>query len=340
MANTQGVTTRPTTTDGVYSVALKIGRTLLENAKVATHYSDFDKSELEFGGIIEDLKIKLKTPSGFNPQATSVPVSYDTIVKRYFGDWTPRRIDTEIAQSYARAIVNGGADLSDFIAKCVNNLTLSEMDFAETEYNAFMLDTDGEQTSLVAYNESSLTSSGYDDTTISGMISNHEKLDKDATAKDILAHIIDVVKDFGYSNTTYSANFKTACVRDDIRIIMPYQLGTKLDVNELAFAFNMEKQDLLAKIIYVDTLRTQNAVLEENVSASTVVYGTVDSVIICDKNAIGRVVRGRELMTAPVKERFTQWYGMHYEDMLYYNPAMKAHYFMCVEPNTKHEQPA
>lgn len=61
------------------------------------------------------------------------------------------------------------------------------------------------------------------------------------------------VKGMQYVKTSYNtAGIKQSSKADDIFIIMPYQLVTEIDVDELAGVFNLDKAEIRSKIIEID----------------------------------------------------------------------------------------
>lgn len=335
MAVTNGSATRPTTTDAVYSIALKIGRTIIKNAGITGKYADFDKAPLDYGGIIEDLKIKLKSSTTYNPSASSfMSAQYDTVIKRYFGSWSPRRYDTEVNNFSAKSVVTGEAQLADFVAKIVNNLTESEVQEANEDYTKLFSDTSATTDTTTLFAIDAVDHAGTNATDISGIItagahgflkaaSLYEGFSK-PTSDDVLTEIRNIVKDMTYANTTYdgiSGTGKHECRLENIRIIANYKWLNDLDVTKLANTFQLEKADMMAKLVETDAC-------EFNYKDTTATTGKITSahgyvVIICDKDAIGRVVRGKEMETGFVRERFSQWYGMVEDVMTFYNPTEK-----------------
>lgn len=335
MAYTNGSATRPTTTDAVYSIALKIGRTLIEGARINSHYADFDKTPLEYGGIIEDLKIALKSSATFDPNETDLLApSYDTIIKRYFGSWDSRRIDTEINVNVAKAVVTGEMQLSDFVAKCVNNLTESEKAETNDKYKALF---HTEQTTGTAITDRLITTyanntaAGGHLSDINGIINTSSYLPSGScyevfskpTKDAVITEIRNIVKDMQYKNTTYQGvnTFATEAMLEDLRIVVPFKWLNDVDVTKLANVFNLEKADMLAKIVETDGCEFTYTDATATTGKLEEAHGFV--IIIADRNALGRVVKGRDMQTQFVKERFTQWYGSLYDEMFYYNPLMK-----------------
>jgi len=336
MGITNGSATRPTTTDAVWGIALKIGSTIIKNAGITGKYADFDKAYLD--GILEDLKVKLKASAVYNPNATGVLApQYDTIVKRYFGDWSPRRYDTEVNQSRAKSIVTGEAQLSDFVAKIINNLTESELQEANDDYKKLFCNTDHTDTgignTLASIDDDDNTGTNADD--IADIITAgghgylvtanlYEAFDL-PTADTVLTEIRNVVKDMTFANTTYdgvSGTGKHESRLEDLRIVANYKWINDLDVTKLANTFQLQKADMMAQIVETDACEWTYTDSTATTGKITSAHGYV--VIICDKNAVGRVLKGKEMNTAFVKERFTQWYGLIEDVMCYYNPTEKA----------------
>ena len=315
---TNGSATRPTTTDSVYSIALKIGETIIKGAGIKTHYSDFDKSPMEFGGILEKLRVKVKAPTTFSPTNTTDATAYDTIVKRYFGTWAPQRYDTEIAPSYAKSVVTGEIQLAEFVAKLVNNLTESEALHAEETYADLFFKNAANANGLIGI-ASDGTVSGY----LAGTTTLYEKMTATATytpsKAEIFTAIRNRVKDMTFANTTYNGVDvgKNCTPMEDIRIVAPFKFLNDADVTFLSNLFNLEKADMLAKIVEVNGQEYSYTDTDSHVHTGFCIF-------VLSKNAVGRVVRGHEMRTMFVKERFTEWYGIHEEEMFYYDPTEKA----------------
>lgn len=83
--------------------------------------------------------------------------------------------------------------------------------------------------------------------------------------KDLTKLIRNAVKSFGYKNSDYLAYnvdhasdldftpIKNRAFPDNIRIIVPYKILSTLDIDTLAYVFNLSKTDMLAKIIEIDS---------------------------------------------------------------------------------------
>lgn len=87
---------------------------------------------------------------------------------------------------------------------------------------------------------------------------------KSGDTKDLLANIIDYTSLFPYPSTGYNAwgikkpgeSFKTWCEKNDQVLLLTERSKNRINLDELASAYNLSKVELLSKIITVDSFGT------------------------------------------------------------------------------------
>ena len=74
-----------------------------------------------------------------------------------------------------------------------------------------------------------------------------------STITELLRKIRDCVDEFQFINSKYVlAGIENRTSLDDIYIVMPFKIKNSIDIDAMAYMFNMEKADLLAKIRVTD----------------------------------------------------------------------------------------
>ena len=219
----------------------KIAHSIIYDNSTKDHLAVFDKMPVDKGDTIEQAVVKLAESLAYNSAGLDA-LKRETTVKlavKYFNEWTRKKFKKTIDISEMRKVLNSDHDVSDITAKIVASMT--EGDKQEKYENVRDLLTWGRQTAdggtgavlvnaeTVAYN------SGID-------------------YKGVLVAMKNAISGMKFVNATYNtASLKRRTRPEDIYILMPYQLKNKLDVDELAGVFNLDKAEIKDRIIETDT---------------------------------------------------------------------------------------
>lgn len=305
--------------DAVYNLALQYARIAIGGANIKSRYSEFDKDMVRYGAIIADYKVRHATSKAVNPQNESFGApQYAQIEKLYFADWNDREYGIEIKDAEAYAVVDGQTSFEVFVAQIINAINEGERLEANANYEKIFyvdLDVEPQNTALIATNPAdtvSVTPAGVLNDLGQLEVFDYSNTDKtnEEIDEDVYKWIIRTVKDMTQADLgSNSGGFVSSANLDDIRIIAPYDWLTDTNVTFLSRVYNLEKTDVLAKIV-------------ETPALSNIITGdgyTGHGIIVCHKNALGRVVRYRSDMSEFVRQRWSRWFGREVVDMYYFN---------------------
>lgn len=310
--------------DDVYGLALMYGRLLVGGANIQSRYDFFDKDFLEYGAIVADYKVKAVGSTAVNPtnSAFGAP-KYPEVLKLYFAEWKDRSYEVEIKDSEAYSVVDGSTSFEVFVAQIINALNEGERMEKNANYEQLLYsdsaDSNADFTSSLIVVPTELGASSEIAENIGGVLvdlSQHGHLDN-ATDEQVFTEIRNVVKAMTFENTKYSGGYLSGARLDDLAIIAPYEWMNETGVTFLSRLFNLEKADLLARIIETPVGRTSVTTDDGDIDLYTI--------YILHKNAIGRVVRYRSSMTDFVRQRWSRWFGNEVVDMYFFNKYEKAY---------------
>ena len=269
----------------VYGMIEKVGRQVISAAKARNPMDVFDKGFLEYGSTIEDVVIKAAVSRGYSKAASSAitPTAPNKVV-RYFNDWTSRDYYTSVYDADVRAVIAGAQNIGDISAAQVASLTEGETGEDYDDYKALLA-------KLVA--------------TDNGFLRESQIVDAPDTIENALLVIRNIVSAMSFKNDTYSGieGLETRTSIDDLYILMPYELYNAIDIRVLANLFNMEKADLMARIVQIDT--------EDGY------------VFVTDRDSLGMVTRDRQFDSQRNIPARCQDYRLGVTKMWYYNPLHK-----------------
>lgn len=272
----------------IYDMIGKVGRQIIRGAYAGNPMSVFDKGYLATGDTVEDMVLKMAESRAYNKLAQSVitPSKPGKFV-RYFREWTDKQFWAHVWDSDARAVIVAGAGpdaLAEIAQRTVSTMTEGETNENFKDYKALLA-------ALVDENN--------------GFLRDAQILSAPATIAALVEMIRDTVMAFTFTNDTFAGvvGLETKAALEKLRILIPYQLLNKIDVQVMAHLFNLEKADLMASIVPIDT--------------------TDGYVFITDIDAIGKVVRTRTMHNAYNLPADCEDYVLHVTEMFYYNPLYK-----------------
>ena len=230
----------PSDVSSVYSMAYKFAKSSIENVRSVNPLDVlFNKGRVDYGVNIEEAVIELLQKGAYDENAVNLFVASDpTFAVRFYKDWTSGQFSTtvrlnEIRKMLARGL--GERNTAEAVAeKIVANLTESD------SYDRYK-------------NEKAVLTKLQNDIYANGTAQSASTYD------ELLTKIRNSVDEFQFINSKYTlAGIENRSALSDIYIVMPLNVKNGLDIVKLANMFNMEKADLLAKIIVTD--ETDNAV--------------------------------------------------------------------------------
>lgn len=236
----------PNTIEGMGGAIGKIAEQVIRQFTATNPLSVFEKMPVNNGDTIEQMFIALVESQAYDRQGLNALTRKDpTLIVRYFNEWTPAKFHTSVDTSEIRKVLTGDKSASDIATKIVSVLSASDT------YERY-------ETLKTLLANAKLTEDGGTGDVADSLV-RYETVEFDETNntidyKKLLVAIKDAVKGMQFVNSTFnSANLKKKTSADDIYIVMPYKLKNKLDVDELAGVFNLEKTEIEGKIIEIDT---------------------------------------------------------------------------------------
>lgn len=267
----------------------KISEQVIREVTADDRLSVFDKMPVKNGDTIEQVVVKLASARAYDSTgANALSRKTPAISVRYFSDWTRAVFDTTLDIPELRKVLLTGKGVSELSAKVVGVLSESEKHEKYTQLKNLLAwgrqDKDGK---VLKYVET--------------IPYNVDTIDY----KKVLISLKDTISGMQYVNTEFntgSINRKT--LAQDIFVIMPYKLKNRIDVDELAGVFNLEKTELKSRIIEVD------------IDAEEIDGKSTYPIYVVDRNAILSYVRLYEMLDQKNADGLFWNYFLH-TDRLY-----------------------
>lgn len=326
---TQGATTPPATVEQFTNMALKYARAEISGAAASTHYSDFDKTEVDYGAILESVRVPASVSTAVDQSGTALPApSWPVNKVRYYSEWKARQYVKSIADDSIEKVVGNPDDEARLIATIINANAEGERMEADDNYNSFFLTS---------------TNSGVEPTgtdlplldvwdgdagawQVSGQLPKlrqYKFLDRAATKAEayekVYTELTRISKDMTFNNSRYSGGFKCGAKMEDLRLILPTAFTSAASVQFLSRLYNLSEVGKLPKIIETDGLWISDFVFGAED------FGDYMAAIIVDTRAIGRVTRGRRSEAWRPDGKWRTDYYSKVDDMYYFNPNYKAY---------------
>lgn len=268
------------TVGDTYGVLEKIANTLIETVEGKNPFDVLNKGKVETGIIVEQIVAKLATAYAFDNTAVDVfAKTAPDLVVRYFQDWIENQFPCTIEEQEIKRIVGSVDNLSKLAGVMIASMT-----------NAH--DNDIYQTML------GLMTDVADDIT---PIQTKVTLSATPDANELITAIRDTIKTMTFCNSTYCpAGFVTKSAIDNIMLAIPYKVMNKLDVTKLANVYNLEKADLMGRIIETDQ--------------------TDNYIFIFDKNAFGWYTRMLDVTSERNQKGHYTNYWLTAQELPYFSP--------------------
>ena len=350
MAN---VVTTPTegTTPAAYRTYVEaletISRTEVSGADIGNRFAMFDKTPVEYGTQIQQIRVGTGKATDVNRKALNSTADYAKLHTRVFQGWTEKRFDTDIKLNDLKSVCGSPEDLAALVAANENRNAESErLDAEDIYYNLIanpgsahagegVSDPANPATLLSSFGKKGATA-GTDITTVSGWLADNglfEKLEFTAedTRDDRLTKILEetrrIAKDMTNNNATYTHtadHHRLGARMSDLVVLAPQNFINAHDIRVRASIRNLEFVDL-PEVVETDfpTLRGYNALEADGWEEAPA--NALDAIIILDRRAIGRVVKDREEYADWVQARRATQHTTFLEDLFYYSEVYKAY---------------
>ena len=350
MAN---VVTTPTegTTPAAYRTYVEaletISRTEVAGADIGNRFEMFDKTPVEYGTQIQQIRVGTGKATDVNRKALNSSSDYAKLHTRVFQGWTEKRFDTDIKLNDLKSVCGSPEDLAALVAATENRNAESErLDAEDIYYNLIanpgaVRGTDSVQdptppkSLLSSFGKKGGTESP-DITTVSGWLADNglfEKLEftaedsRDARLTKILEETRRIAKDMTNNNATYTHtadNQRFGARMSDLVVLAPQDFINALDIRVRASIRNLEFVDL-PEVVETDFPTLHGYLSDHAGELKEAPANALDAIIILDRRAIGRVVKDREEYADWVQARRATQHTTFLEDLFYYSEVYKAY---------------
>ena len=242
----------PTTISGMGGAIGKVAEQVIRQFTAKNPLSVFEKMPINNGTTIEQMFIELVESQAYDRNGANALTRKDpSLVVRYFDSWKPAKFHTSVDTSEIRKVLMGEKSASEIATKIVS--VLSESDTYERYLTLKQLLSLGKQVADGGQNTGG-TASGVGASLVRYETVAYDDVNSAIDYKTLLVAIKNAVKGMQFVNSTFNtAGVVKKTNAEDIFILMPYKLKNKLDVEELAGVFNLDKAEIKDKIIEIDT---------------------------------------------------------------------------------------
>ena len=350
------IVTKPTegTTPAAYRSYVEaleaISRTEVSGADIGNRFEMFDKTPVEYGTQIQQIRVGAGKARDVARTATTSAPDYAKLHTRVFQGWTEKRFDTDIKLNDLKSVCGSPEDLAALVAANENRNAESErLDAEDIYYNLIASPgeargTDSTQDpvppksllSSFGNKAASGAAAGTDITTVSGWLADNglfEKLEftaedtRDTRLTKILEKTRRIAKDMTNNNATYTHtddNQRFGARMSDLVVLAPQDFINALDIRVRASIRNLEFVDL-PEVVETDFPTLRGYQYTEGASWKEAPANALDAIIILDRRAIGRVVKDREEYADWVQARRATQHTTFLEDLFYYSEVYKAY---------------
>ena len=299
---TDGGSYTPTTITELGAMIGKIAYSVIRENTAQDHLAVFDKMPINKGDTIEQAVVKMAESLSYDEDGDDALKREDSVkfAVKYFKSWTRKKFKKTVDVPEIRKVLSGDTDVSDVSAKIVSSMT--EGDKQEKYENVRDLLTWGRQSA----------DGGTGAVLVRAETVAFDSVNSSIDYKEVLVALKNAVSGMKFVNTSFnSISLKRRTRPEDIYILMPYQLKNKLDVEELAGVFNLDKAEIKDRIIETDT----------GLESSRYFY-----IYVVDKHAILDFTRLYEMMDEKNADGLFWNYYLHTERLYALSPLFDACY--------------
>ena len=234
----------PTTIEEFGNMIGKIAKSVIRENTTENHLSVFDKGFVENGDTIEEAVVLLATSQAYdrNGEHTLDRETSQKFAVKYFKDWTPKTFKKTIDLSELRKVLVNEKSAADVSAMVISSTT--EADKQEQYEDIRDMLSWGRQSA----------DGGTGNVLVNAETVAYDTVNNSIDYKSVLVAMKNAFSGMKFVNANFnSAQIKRRTKEEDIYVLMPYQLKNKLDVEELAGVFNLDKAELKKRIIETDS---------------------------------------------------------------------------------------
>ena len=222
----------------------KIAESVIRENSTVNHLAVFDKGLVDNGDTIEQAVVLLAESQAYDSTGAHT-LDRETSAKfavKYWNDWTAKAYKKSIDLPQLRKVLTKQVSASDISSKVVSSL--SEGDRQE-QYEDIR--------NMMAWGRQS-ADGGTGAMLVRAETVAYDTVNDTIDYKKVLVAMKDAISGMKFTNTSFNVgSVKRRTLPEDIFILMPYQLKNRIDVEELAGVFNLDKAEIKDRIIEVDT---------------------------------------------------------------------------------------
>lgn len=218
----------------------KVAYSVIRQISADNPLAVFDKMPVDNGDTLEQVVLKLVESEAADPDGLRAlaPDKRDKLAARYFNNWDEKQFRTTVRYDKLRMVGNTVSNYEEIADGLVAELAPSDI---QEKYE----DTKG----LFKYGATADT----DGSTVFVNLGTIDAIQNVPNYKKVLTTLKNIIRGFTFNSTKYNtAGLKRRAYRDDIYIIMPYELRNEIDVETLAGLFNLDKAEVNSRIIEID----------------------------------------------------------------------------------------
>ena len=253
----------------------------------------FEREAVDTAKEIEEIIIGDANVEEYDADGKTALTPRDTWnIARYYNDYDHKVYTTTKYRNEIRSVVVNPENESRYIASLVNGLARKRDDWTYDKQKAILKDIATTYPKLKAA------------TIAAG--------DSAAMGEALTIAIRDTIDNLRFKNYNFVANnidnetstkFKQRAYLEQIRIIVPYKVFNRLNIGWLASVYNLDKTDLLSKIVTIDT-------------DDGIVY-------VIDKRSVFRYPQTDEILEQENAEGNFTTYFLHVNSMMGFSPLFK-----------------
>lgn len=228
----------PNTIEDLGGMIGKVAEQVIREVSAEDKLSVFDKMPVDNGDTIEQAIVKLASPRAYDASgANALTRKTPDIVVRYFSDWHREVFDTTVDIPQMRKVLKTGKGAELLSTKVVASLGEGDK-FSKYSYTKELLKWGRQDKAGKVFKD------------LGTVVLKDEKLD----IKSTLVKMKNIISGMQYVNSDYNTtpDLKRRTRKEDIYLLIPYKLKNRMDVEELAGVFNLEKDKIDAHIIELD----------------------------------------------------------------------------------------
>ena len=227
----------PNSVSDLGSMLCKVAEQVIREVSADDKLSVFDKMPVDNGDTIEQAVVKLATPRSYDSTgANALSRKTPDIAVKMFNTWNRYVYDTTVDISQIRKVLQTGKGASELSTKIVASLSEGDKFDKYTFVKNLLEWGRADQAGNVLKN--------------TGTVALKSSI---MDIKGALVKFKNIISGMQYVNSDFNtASLKRRSRKEDIYMLIPYKLKNRIDVDELAGVFNLEKDRIDAHIIELD----------------------------------------------------------------------------------------